>query len=328
VGGHLERMDAAGTRTTIERTDAWQQDHRPAAVGVATGKKFAEDHSPNLAALLAFWGFFSIFPLILVAATLLGWFLPSDASEDTLSRITSYVPLIDFSGEGISGSWWALALGLVSALWGASGMTRTARFAFDSVWEVPYAERAGIVRQTLDGLIAIGAVGLLLVASIFVTGLVSGTGDQLDIGALGRIGGYAIAVVVDVVAFVIAFRLLTSRDVTIREVLPGAILAGVGFWILQSLSSVIISRYLQNAGTTYGNFATVITVLWWFYLSGLLTLFGAQLNVVLRERLWPRSLRGAPSTPADRRALRAYARERTYVEDQEVDVTFSERRNE
>ena len=277
----------------ISRADAWQREHRTAAVGVATGKKFAEDHSTNLAALLAFWGFFSIFPLVLVAATVLGWLLPSDASADTLEEIRSYVPLLDFSSEGISGSWWAFVLGFLSALWGASGVTRTARFAFDSVWEVPPGERAGLARQTLDGLMAIGAVGLLLVASIFVTGVVSGTADQLDVGAFGRVGGYALAVVVDVLAFIIAFRLLTSREVTTREVLPGAVLAGVGFWILQSLSSVIISRYLQNAESTYGNFATVITILWWFYLSGILTLLGAQLNVVLRDRLWPRSLRSA-----------------------------------
>ena len=277
----------------ISRADAWQREHRTAAVGVATGKKFAEDHSTNLAALLAFWGFFSIFPLVLVVATVLGWVLPADASAETLERIRSYVPLIDFSNEGITGSWWALVLGLVSALWGASGVTRTARFAFDSVWEVPERDRAGVGRQTLDGLAAIGAVGLLLVASILLTGLVSGTADQFDVGAAGRFGGYALAVVADVAAFIIAFRLLTSRDVTTREVLPGAIVAGVGFWILQSLSSVIISRYLQNAESTYGNFATVITILWWFYLSGILTLLGAQLNVVLRKCLWPRSQRKA-----------------------------------
>jgi YihY family inner membrane protein len=260
-------------------------------VAVATGRKFAEDHSTNLAALLAFWGFFSIFPLMLVAATLLGWFLPSDVGADVLEKINSYVPLIDFTGESVSGSWWALALGLVSALWGASGVTRTARFALDSAWGVPDPARSGLVRQTLDGLAVIGLVGLSLVASVMVTGLVAGTSQQLDIGALGRVGGFAIAVAVDVVALLVAFRLLTSREVATRDVLPGAILAGISFWILQSLSSVIIARYLQNAESTYGNFATVITILWWFYLAGILTLFGAQLNVVLRDGLWPRGLR-------------------------------------
>jgi membrane protein len=276
--------------STLARFDRWQQEHRASAITVATVKKFQADRSANLAVLLAFWGFFSIFPLMLAAADLLGWFLPSTVTSDVRQTINGYVPLIDFSGKGISGSWWALALGLVSALWGATRVTRTARVAFDSVWEVSEAERADLVQQTLGGLKAIALIGVALVFSVLTTGVVSGTGHQLDIGPLVAAGGYAIAVVIDVVVFVIAFRVLTSRKVSTRDVLPGALLTGVGFWVLQSLSSVIISRYLENAQKTYGNFATVITILWWFYLTGILILLGAQLNVVLRERIWPRSL--------------------------------------
>jgi len=277
--------------STVVRVDRWQQEHRAIAITVATVRKFQADHSGNLAALLAFWAFFSIFPLMLVAATLLGWFLPNNVSNDVLHTINGYVPLIDFSGKTISGSWWALVVGLVSALWGATRVTRTASVAFDSVWRVPVAEHAGMVERTLGGLKALSLIGVALVLSVLTTGFVSGTSRQLDIGALAVVGGYAIAVVIDVVVFVIAFRVLTSREVSTRDVLPGALVAGVGFWLLQSLSSVIISRYLQNAQKTYGNFATVITLLWWFYLTGVLTLLGAQLNVVLRERIWPRSLR-------------------------------------
>jgi YihY family inner membrane protein len=279
--------------STLGRADRWQQAHRTPAITVATVKKFQAEHSGNVAALLAFWAFFSIFPLMLVAATLLGWLLPSNVSNDLLHTINGYIPLIDFSRKTISGSWWALVLGLVSALWAATHVTRTARVAFDSVWRVPEAEHAGVVEQTLGGLKALALIGVALVFSVLTTGFVSGTSHQLDIDALAIFGGYAIAVVIDVVVFVIAFRVLTSRNVSTRDVLPGALVAGVGFWVLQLLSSVIISRYLHNAQKTYGNFATVITLLWWFYLTGILTLLGAQLNVVMRERIWPRSLRAS-----------------------------------
>ena len=277
--------------SALARVDRWQQAHRAPAISVATVKKFQADQSGNLAALLAFWAFFSIFPLMLAAATLLGWFLPRDVSDDVLRTIDGYVPLIDFSQKTISGSWWALVLGLVSTIWAATGVTRTARVAFDSVWRVPAAERASVVEQTLGGLKALALIGVALVVSVLTTGFVSGTSHQLDIDPLAIVGGYAVAIVIDVVVFLIAFRVLTSREVSTGDVLPGALLAGVGFWVLQSLSSVIISRYLQNAQKTYGNFATVITLLWWFYLTGILTLLGAQLNVVLRERIWPRGLR-------------------------------------
>ena len=86
--------------------------------------------------------------------------------------------------------------------------------------------------------------------------------------------------------------------------LPGGLLAGIAFFVLQEASAVIISDHLKNAQSTYGHFATVIMILWWFYLQSVITLFGAQLNVVLSERLYPRSLGDAPQTEADRRVLR------------------------
>ena len=96
------------------------------------------------------------------------------------------------------------------------------------------------------------------------------------------------------------------------------VLSGVAFFILQQLSALIISHYLQKAQSTYGHFATVITILWWFYLQANITLLGAQLNVVLGERLYPRSLVNAPQTPADHRVLEAYVSERTYHPRQRV----------
>ena len=65
---------------------------------------------------------------------------------------------------------------------------------------------------------------------------------------------------------------------------------------------MIISYYLRYTERTYGNFATVITLLWWLYLQAIITLVGAQLNVVLKEQLHPRGLVDVPATDADYRA--------------------------
>jgi membrane protein len=88
------------------------------------------------------------------------------------------------------------------------------------------------------------------------------------------------------------------------------------------LSSLIISRYLHSAERTYGTFATVITMLWWFYLQSIIILLGAQLNAVLKERLHPRGLVESPATDADYRAYDAYAKERTYHHDEQVHTQF------
>ncbi len=133
-----------------------------------------------------------------------------------------------------------------------------------------------------------------------------------------------IAILLDVWLFVVAFRLLTDRDVSTRDVLPGALLSGIVFWLLQQLSSLIISQYLHNAEKIYGNFATVITMLSWFYLQSVVTLVGAQLNVVLKERLHPRRLVTAPATEADHRAYDAYAKERPYHHNQQDHTEFQQ----
>jgi uncharacterized BrkB/YihY/UPF0761 family membrane protein len=132
----------------------------------------------------------------------------------------------------------------------------------------------------------------------------------------------------DVGLFVIAFRMLTTRDVSFRDVLPGALLAGSAFFVLQLISSLIISRYLGKAQGTYGSFATVITILWWFYLQAQITLLGAQLNVVLAEHLYPRSLLGGPQTDADKRALQQYANKATYYEEQQIEMRLVRKRDE
>ena len=112
----------------------------------------------------------------------------------------------------------------------------------------------------------------------------------MNLGAAGRAGGYVLSLALDVGIFVAAFRILTDRDVTTRDVLPGALLSGHLFFLLETLSTLIISRYLKHAQSTYGQSATVITILWWFYLESMITLPGARLNVVLKEHSYPRSL--------------------------------------
>jgi len=119
--------------------------------------------------------------------------------------------------------------------------------------------------------------------------------------------------------------MLTDRDVTVGDVIPGAIFAGVIFFILQEASSFIISNRLHSANRTYGAFGTVIVMLWWFYLQAVVTLLGAQLNVVLKERLYPRSLVDSPRTAADHRALQAYAQERAYQPEEQIEARVERR---
>jgi YihY family inner membrane protein len=299
----------------LARVDRAQKDSTALAVAVATFKKFSDDQSSNLAAMIAFWAFFSIFPLFLVLVTLLAIFLPAHDKTSVLHHVAQMFPLLDpNSVSGLSGAWWTIVLGLATALWSGTGVIRTAQYAFSSVWDVPDDERPGLVTQVVRSILVLGTIGFGLVLTTLVTGLISSSASGVNLGVLGRLAGYVLAAALDVGIFIAAFVILTERDVTGRDVLPGALLSGIAFFVLQQLAGLIISRYLKNAQSTYGHFATVITILWWFYLQSIITLLGAQLNVVLKEHYYPRSLTDDSKTDADHRLAQAQAGEHTSPE--------------
>lgn len=303
---------AGKAKAQLNRVDTIQQQHQSLAVPVAVVRKFIEDQSTQLASMIAFWAFFSIFPLLLVLITLLGFFVPASIRAGVLGNLSTRLPLIDTTAiQGLSGSWWALIFGLITSLWSGLAVVRAAQFAFNSVWELHTRPRPNLVRQISRSLGVLATIGLGLVISTLISGFVSGAASTLHIGWVTNLLGYVISIALDIGLFIAAFRALTDRQVSTRDVLPGAVLSGVLFWVLQSLSTLIISRHLSNAQSTYGQFATVLTLLWWFYLQSIVTLVGAQLNVVLKEHLHPRALVNAPRTTADHRAHSFAAHEGT-----------------
>ncbi len=282
----------------LARVDELQKRHRRTSIAVATFKKYSDDKSANLATMIAFWAFFGIFPLLLVLVTLLGWILSGSDKASVLGHIANLFPLLDpKTVGGLSGSWWAIVLGLLTALWSGLGVVRTVQFAFDSTWGVPDEERPGIAKQVLRSLWILATIGFGLVLTTLLSGFIVSASNGVNLGAVGRIAGYVIAVALNLGLFLAAFMILTTREVTAREVVPGAVFAGLVFFILQQLSAFIISSHLKNAQSTYGHFATVITILWWFYIQAQVTLLGAQLNVVLEQHLYPRTLASKKAKP-------------------------------
>ncbi|HZE65470.1 MAG TPA: YihY/virulence factor BrkB family protein [Sporichthyaceae bacterium] len=300
-------------RSRLRELDRTQRERRPLAVGLATVKKYGEDSSANLASTIAFWAFFSVFPLLLATVTVLGYVLSAENRHTVMGHLASYLPLIDVNSiDGLHGSWLALILGLASALWSATAVVKVTEAAFNAVWEVPQYAKPKLKAQVINSAKVMGTIGAGLLGSTALMGLV--TGSDLHIGILGRLLGLGLAIAVDVGLFIVAYRILTDRQLSTADVLPGAVLAGVGFWLLQTVSGVILSHHASGAQSTYGTFATVITLLWWFYLQAQLTLFGAQLNVVLARDYYPRAMFGGPETDADQRLMQDFTAERQLQE--------------
>jgi membrane protein len=147
-----------------EKVDRAQRHSAAMGIAVATVKKFSEDQSANLAAMIAFWAFFSIFPLLLVLVTCLAWFLPAGDKNSVLGHVAQMLPLLDpKTVSGLGGQSWTLVLGLATALWSGTGVVRTAQFAFNSVWEIPYHERPGLAQQLVRSSWMLATIGVGLV---------------------------------------------------------------------------------------------------------------------------------------------------------------------
>ena len=304
--------------------DRWQRDHTAAAFPVAVVRKFLDDRASNLAALIAYYAFFSLFPLLLAFVSALGFVLQDNPTlqDDVLDSALARIPVIGAQLRNeidpLAGSEIALAVGLAGALWAGLGVTVALGRAFEEIWDIPRLEQRRALQARLRGLLVLLVLGLSLVAVTVLAGLAIG-------GRIGpwaeRLGALGLALVANLAVFLAAFGLLTARPFRILELLPGVAVAAVGALALQSAGSWYVERTVARASETYGTFALVIGLLSWFWLFSHLLLLAAEVNVVLRSRLWPRSLTGELEA-ADRAALQRTAEAMRQDERQEILVRF------
>ncbi|HEY4332969.1 MAG TPA: YihY/virulence factor BrkB family protein [Ilumatobacteraceae bacterium] len=310
----------------LGRLDLWQQEHRIAAFPIAVFRKFSDDRAGRLAALIAYYGFFSVFPAMLALVTILGFVLENHPAERTSiahSALAQFPIIGDSIASSVShpltGNVLALVIGLGGAAWAALGAMQAAQDAMNEVWDVRRSEYPGFIAKRVRSLLMM----LLLIVLIVTTTTVSQLAAVV-VSGVAATGGLAIAsVIVSSGAFLIAFRVLTVKQVTWREVAPGAVTAGVFYTALQIAGGAYVTRTLNGAQSTYGTFATVIGLLSWLFLIAQVTLLAAEVNVVATKAMWPRSLFTAPATAADKRSATAQADKETIDATENVDVDFS-----
>jgi YihY family inner membrane protein len=308
----------------VHLLDRLQRRHGALGFPLGVLKKYADDGAGQLAALMAWYGFFSLFPLLLVLVTTLGYLLRNNHALylDIVDSAIGQFPVIgrDLQLDALGGSPIALVVGVVGAIWAGLGITLAGQRAMDQVWNVPRRLRREFLTARLRGLVILVVLGSLNVGATAIVGLlVSGLG-----GAGVTIAGFALSALLDVGLFWAVFRLFTTDEVPTRQLWLGIVLAAVGWAILQALGGVYVDHVVRRANQTYGFFAIVIGLLSWLYLGAQMLLYAAEANVVRARRLWPRSLFD-PATAADLQALRAAARVEERREGERVEVTFESR---
>lgn len=315
-------MDA---RALLQKADSLQQRHAWLAVPVATVKKFGDDRAWNLAALVAYYAFASVFPLLLVLVTILDLVVRSNASlrQHLLNSALDQYPVIGNELEssvkhGLNQTGLALVIGILLTLYAGLGVASAMQNAINSAWAVPKYRRPHFPWSKLRSLGVIMVLGPGQIITTTLAGIAGGTGHLG--GAISRAAAILVAFLLNVGLFWLGFRIATASEVRTRDLRLGAILAAIAWQVLQSVGGYFVGHQLKTH-SSYGVFAVVLGLLAWFYLEAQIALFVVELDVVRALRLWPRTIAPPPSVnDADLHAYQLYARASQLRPDLDIDV--------
>jgi YihY family inner membrane protein len=311
----------------IRKVDAGQKRYTPTAFVFGVIKKYGDDNGGVLASNLAYSAFVSIFPLLLILTTILGLAASVNPSVRThvLHAVAGQVPAIGntlttnvkvLKRSSIIG----LIIGFAGLIWGATGLAQSGLFTMEQVWNLPGPARPGFVPRLGRAMLFIALLGGGVIAT---TGLAS-LNIYLLKGIWAVIGAEVLAAAFNIGMYTGAFRVLTPKGVPTRRLLPGAITGGILYTVLQVLGTWLVHHYLHS-DSVYGVFGIVLGLVAWIYLAVQITVYSAEINVVLTRRLWPRSIVQPPLTEADRASMALQALQNQRRPEQQVEVTFTDR---
>lgn len=320
----------------VSRIDGYQQRHRWAGLPLAVVYKFADDQGNYLTALIAYYGFLSLFPLLLLLVTIMGFLLQENPQlqERVLDSALRQFPVV---GDQISdnihsfrGSSVALVVGILGSVYGSLGVAQAAQNAMNRAWGVSRNARPNPIKSRLRSLLMLALVGVGVLLSTVLAALTTAADTfGADIGTGVRAVGTVLSIGLNLALFILAYRLLTARPLTMRQIRAGAIIAAVTWQLLQWIATYYLGHVLHGASATYGLFGIVLGLLAWIYLGAFILVFCAEINVVRSERLWPRSLLtpftdNVRLTRGDRQAYESYAGTEQHKGFERINVDFDQ----
>jgi YihY family inner membrane protein len=318
----------------IDAFDHYQRSHHWVGFPLGVIYKFADDQGGYLAALITYYGFLSVFPLLLLLLTILGFLLHGDAHlrNSLVSSALSQFPVVGAALrpaiKSPAGSTTGLVIGILGTLYGSIGAAQATQHAFNKVWAVPRNERPNPLKSRVRSLILLGVLGVGVLVTTVASGLTTGADSYgATLGTGLKIGAILVVAVANVGLFMFAFRVLTASDVPTRCLRLGAVIAGLGWEVIQLIGTYYVSR-LKGSQEAYGVFGAVLGLIAWIYLLATMTVIAAEINVVSQRKLWPRSLLtpftdNVHLTPADERTYTSYAESERHKGFETVDVDFA-----
>lgn len=278
---------------TISGIDSFQRRHRPLAFAYGVIKKYGEDQAGYQAALVTYYGFLSLFPLLLVVTTVAGIvsYNNPEFGQQISDSVATYFPI--FSGaleKGVNTlgkSGWALAIGLLFTLYGARGIADAFRNATNHIWHVPLARRSGFPRSLLRSFGLIIGGGLGFIGTSIIAGWITIFGHSAGV----KIATTVVTVMLLYLVFMLIFRLSLPLRIAWQQFRLAAIISAGGVTLLQLVGTALLSYQTEHLANTYG--ALVVTTLGlmaWIYLQAQIVMYACVINTTKNEAWWPRSL--------------------------------------
>lgn len=318
-----------------ERVDAFQRRHPVVGFPLGVIYKFGEDQGPYLAALITYYGFLSLFPLLLLLTSVLGFVLDGrpELQQQILDSTLSQFPVIGdeiADPQGLQGNIGAIIVGGLIALYGALGIAQAIQNAMNVTWAVPRNRRPNPLQARLRSLRLIAVAGIAVVATTILSGAGSNAGAfGASVGARSTVAALVVSILVNGVVFVVTFRMFRPDKVRNRDVIPGALVAAAIWQLLQFFGTAFVGNIVKDSGATYGVFALVLGLLAWIFLAAVGLVIGTEINVVRTKRLYPRALLtpftdNVDLTDADRRAYHDAVSSQQFKGFQSVTVDYED----
>ncbi|MBW4061754.1 YihY/virulence factor BrkB family protein [Candidatus Saccharibacteria bacterium] len=313
-------------QSLLESLDTYQQKHQFPGLTYGVIRKYGDDNGGYLAALITYYGFLALFPLLLVLASLikiaLSYHVPF--AINVSHAVGNIFPLfgddLQSNIHGISKTGVGLIVGIIISLWGARGVADALRYALNEIWGVPRSARgtfADGVGRSLR-IIFVGGGGFIL-ASVVST-YVQTFGGNVAVTVLANLMSAAIIYLTLLGVFVLA----KPEGVKRSQMRHGAIATAMSFQLLQLVGAYIITHQIHNLSLVYGTFAVVLGLIFYLSIQAQILVYALEYNVVRVRRLWPRSLTQDPITDEDKLAFAAQAKKEGVVKDEVIRVGFKD----
>jgi membrane protein len=266
-------------------------DHLVRAAG-----RYQSDSGDRLAASVSYYAFLAVFPMMLLAAAVMGFALQGNATlrEELVSRLSSYLPglygaIIDNLSDVTNHRRGIGLAALAGLVWAGLGWLGSLREAIRLVWHHEVSTRSFLGQKAVD-MVTLLALGVTIAVSIAVTGLVGASAGwllpQLGVedrspaavfatGALGLLLGVA----ADIALFLFLFKRLPKLDWPLHRLVQGAVFAAGGVGLLKVVGRYYVGAVVTTRSASFGTFAIVAGLLVWMNLVTRLTLFAAAWTV-------------------------------------------------